>query len=203
MAQLVFYDEEHKYEYDGVELPYVNKIARFVSREVYNDVYQWRMDNAAERGTKVHKTVEALLKYGSIECDDDIAGYVNAVVKWLKDKNIKRSDFLDVEKSFGDTEIGFAGTIDGAYEKDGIITIVDWKTSCTAQKRLWGVSLNGYKILWEHKNSGKNIGKLLVLMIKNDGTYKEVPIDINENIFMCCFNLHKYMETKKRKRKDI
>ena len=29
-------------------------------------------------------------------------------------------------------------------------------------------------------------------MIKNDGTYKEVPIDINENIFMCCFNLHKY-----------
>ena len=54
-----------------------------------------------------------------------------------RQKISKEAIFLDVEKSFGDTEIGFAGTIDGAYEKDGIITIVDWKTSCTAQKRLW------------------------------------------------------------------
>ena len=50
IAQLIFFEKGHIYEMDGEQLPSVSELTRFISREVYGDVAQFRLDNAAERG---------------------------------------------------------------------------------------------------------------------------------------------------------
>ena len=60
MAQLIFYDTGHTYEVDGTKMDSVSEILRFLSKEEYDDINQYHLDNAAERGTAVHKSCEAL-----------------------------------------------------------------------------------------------------------------------------------------------
>ena len=73
MSRLIFYDEGHEYQVDGERVPSVSEVLRFISREVYGDVNQYTLDNAADRGTRIHKACELLDKYGKVECDEDIA----------------------------------------------------------------------------------------------------------------------------------
>ena len=63
MGKLIFYDKEHEYELNGEIVPSVSELSRFASREIYGDVNQYILDNAADRGTKVHKQCELLDKY--------------------------------------------------------------------------------------------------------------------------------------------
>ena len=37
MAQLIFYDNEHLYEVDGVRMDSVSQVIRFLSREAYEE----------------------------------------------------------------------------------------------------------------------------------------------------------------------
>lgn len=75
MANLVFFEENHRYTVDGEEVPSVSELTRFIAREIYGEIQQTVLDTAAARGTKVHKAAEALDKFGSVEIDDDLSGY--------------------------------------------------------------------------------------------------------------------------------
>ena len=101
MAQLIFYDTGHTYEVDGVKMDSVSEILRFLSKEEYDDINQYHLDNAAERGTAVHKACEALYKYGSVECTPDVEPYVMAFLQFLKDH---KCDFTDIERPLADVE---------------------------------------------------------------------------------------------------
>ena len=72
MANLVFFDQSHTYEVDGEPVPSVSEVTRFLSREIYGDITQFQLDNAAERGTAVHKALEVLDKYSEVEAAEDI-----------------------------------------------------------------------------------------------------------------------------------
>ena len=76
IAQLIFFEKDHIYELNGEQLPSVSELTRFISREVYGDIAQFRLDNAAERGTKVHKLTEALDKYGEADVSEDVLPYL-------------------------------------------------------------------------------------------------------------------------------
>ena len=116
MARLIFYDTEHIYTVDGEEFPSVSEISRFASREVYGDVSQFNLDNACSRGSAVHKATEILDKYGKCECDEDIAPYIQAYVKFRKDFGIK--DYAHIEKALAHEELKYAGTIDRIHTID-------------------------------------------------------------------------------------
>lgn len=201
MAKLVFFDENHTYQIDGEEVPSVSEVTRFVSREVYGDISQYKLDNASERGTNVHKATELLDKYGTVECSDDITGYVKAYVKFRKDFGIKNDNIVEIEKPYGDAELGYAGTLDRIFLISDEYWLVDIKSSCAPQKKLWSIGLNGYKQLWEKKNKDKKISRMFDLHLKADGTYKIVDVDFDTEIFNACLKLHNYMKTKKRKAK--
>ena len=96
MAQLLFYEQGHVYEVDGVKLPSVSEIIRFLSREEYSDINQYTLDNAAERGTAIHKATEAIDKYGKVEIEDGYVPYLQAYIKFLKEHNV---NWVDIEKS--------------------------------------------------------------------------------------------------------
>lgn len=116
MARLLFFDDTHTYTVDGEEFPSVSEISRFASREIYGDVNQFNLDNAASRGSAVHKATEILDKYGKVELDEDIEPYVRAYVHFRKDFGI--SDYHCIEKALANETLKYAGTIDRVYMVD-------------------------------------------------------------------------------------
>lgn len=197
MAQLLFFDQRHKYTLDGVELPSVSELCRFISREIYGTVSQYTLDMAADRGTRVHKAAEALDVYGKVEVTDDIAPYVQAYLKFRQEHDIK---WNMVERSMANQKERYAGTIDRYGELDGAKSLVDLKTSYTVHKRLAIAQLNLYR--WMIEEEGHAVEKQYILHLTKDG-YKLVEVEMRDDIPHALLTLHRLMEKKKRRKSDV
>lgn len=196
MATLMFFDQEHKYTLDGEELPSVSELCRFLSREIYGDISQWRLDNAAQRGTSVHKTLEVLDKYGKVDVQDDILPYVQAYLKFRKEHTV---EWQKIEYALHHPQDRYAGTIDRYGAVDGIPTLLDFKTSYTVHKPLCAASLNLYRRMLEF--SGDPVERLYILHLQGDGTYKLIPFDRDDALPSALLTLHNTLKKKARKPK--
>ena len=79
-----FDEKSHTYTLDGVELPSVTHICRFLAYDYKSDK-PWLAETAARRGTAVHEAC-ALIDYGETpEETPEIAGYLKAYRRFLKD----------------------------------------------------------------------------------------------------------------------
>lgn len=190
MAQLIFYDDKHIYEVDGVKVPSVSEIIRFISRESYSDIAQYRLDNAAERGTKVHKLCEQMIKYGECEAGYDVVGYIQAFVLFCKEHSF---ELQYSEKALACEE--YAGTVDLIGTVDGAQSVIDLKTVCAVVKPLVKAQLNGYKRLVEY-NKIAEITRLYCLQLMADGKYRLYPVAIDSIEFDACLTLHRQMAKK-------
>jgi hypothetical protein len=192
MAQLIFYDTGHTYEVDGVKMDSVSEILRFLSREEYDDINQYHLDNAAERGTAVHKACEALYKYGSVECTPDVEPYVMAFLQFLKDH---KCNFADIERPIADVERCIAGTPDLCGTVDDEEAIVDIKAQASVHKSLVKAQLNGYRGL-RIVNGKVPAKKLYCLQLKPDGKYRLYPVAVDDAEWSACYALHRALKTK-------
>lgn len=218
MATLCFYDKAHLYTLNDEEIPSVSEIARFASREVYGDINQYTLDNAADRGTKVHKSTEVLDKYGEVECDALIEPYIRAYIQFRKDFGIH--EYVAIEKALASEKMRFAGTIDRVYRIDekfadafkektkidisdfiGKLAIIDLKSSSVVQKVLGAIQLNGYEILVVENGLGE-VALLMILHLEKDGKYRIYNFERDKTLFMSCYNLHKALEKKKRVKRE-
>lgn len=198
MASLIFYDDSHRYTVDGVEVPSVSELTRFISREIYGDVQQFMLDRAAERGTAVHKATEALDKFGSVEVDDEYAGYLKAYLAFLKDHH---PDWVKIEWSVANEQL-YAGTLDRYGTLDEKKAIVDIKTTgniSRAHKVLYTAAQNLYRIAVEKTDP---VEALYILQLKNDGTYKLHELPIENELALACITMHEALKKKPRKRKE-
>lgn len=193
MANLVFYDTGHIYELDGVQLPSVSEMTRFISREIYGTVTQFTLDNAAERGTKVHKLCEALDKYGECEAPEDVSGYVMAYLKFLKEH---KPEWKEIETAHYHPDKIYAGTLDRYGTLDGRSAVVDIKTSRVIQKPLYTAQLNLYRLMLSAP-----VDALIILHLKADATYKLVELPIDDALAAACIMLHQALKKKPRKKK--
>lgn len=169
MARLIFFDDTHTYTVDGEEFPSVSEISRFASREVYGDVSQFNLDNAASRGSAVHKATEILDKYGKCECEEDIEPYIRAYVQFRKDFGIK--DYAHIEKSLAHEELKYAGTIDRIY------TIDEKFAEAVAEKCKSFVFINAegkVETIKTPKDLSKLIGKLAIIDLKSSSVVQKV-----------------------------
>lgn len=220
MKNLKFFDEGHRYELDGIELPSVSEISRFASREVYgNDISKYVLDKACERGTAVHKATEELDKTGKCEISPEYVEYLNAYVKFRKDFNIK--EYTYIEKPLADEETGYAGTLDRVYVIDedfakavkkhcktdisnciGEYAIIDLKTSSTVKKQLAQIQLPAYsnllcpRFIFSQRLLDTTVGFLGILHLKKDGKYKLTPYEDDLSLFNACLTLHKVFAKK-------
>ena len=200
MAQLLFFDDKHEYVLDGELIPSVSELARFCSREIYSNINQYTLDNACDRGTKVHKACENIDLFGECEVDAEISGYVNAYVQFRKDYKIKKDNIVLIEKSLAHNEMRFAGTIDRVFKIDSKTIIVDLKSSSVVKKILAKIQLNGYEKLYFY-NYNEPIDELWILQLKADGTYSVIKIAKDDTLFMACYNIDKEFRSSKRKKK--
>ena len=197
MAKLLFYDDTHRYTVDGDEVPSVSELIRFLTREVYNDTPQYFMDGAAARGTLVHRATESIDKYGTVECEDDIAPYIQAYVQFLKDK---APEWEKIEWPICN-EKKYAGTVDRYGKLDGKRVVLDIKTTQSISgmhKLLYGAQLTLYKMAVELEYP---VEELVVLQLKKDGSYKLIPIEENEPLALACLTMHEAIKNTKSKRR--
>lgn len=193
---LTFREDNHEYEVDGEIIPSVSEIIRFISREVYGEVTQYILDNAADRGSRVHKATQMLDVVGDVECDEDIVPYVKAYVQFLREH---KPEWELIEKSMYHPEKKFAGTLDRLGVLDGKKTIVDIKTSSAVQKVLYGAQLNLYKQM--ARANGHEVERIAVLHLTKDGKYKLIDFDMDDTVADACVALHNALKKKPRKKK--
>lgn len=139
---MIHFDEAtHTYNIDGTEVPSVTTVCRFLSYDQKSDK-PWLAQVAAERGSRVHEAC-AMLDYGEEpEEDPEIAGYLTAYRRFLKDY---RPEWEGIEYITGDTETGLAGTVDRfGTLYDGIPCIVDIKTGSRLHDAPLRGQLTGY-----------------------------------------------------------
>lgn len=120
--ELLRFDEgTHVYTYKGVQIPNVSAIIRPLMN--FNGVDPAVLQQAAERGTRVHEATLAL-DFGEHEVDADIAGYVNAYAAFKRDYRVK--DWTCYEKAL--TDGTYAGTLDRLGKISGRWVVLDIKS---------------------------------------------------------------------------
>lgn len=186
---LKFYDEGHIYEYNGEVIPSVSELLRFMSREVYGDINKYILDTAAARGTAVHAATQALDELGTVECADEIAGYVEAYARFRREHV---AEWQYIEKPLAHPEMKYAGTVDRAGLLNGVASIVDLKTNGVVKKPLVKVQLNGYRCLMEA--NGYHTERLYCLQLVKTGRYRLYPVAVDDSEFMACYTIHAAME---------
>jgi len=200
MSTLLFYDDSHKYTVDGEEVPSVSELTRFLTRELYNDAPQYFLDQAAKRGTSVHKATEAIDKFGTVEIEDEFAGFVKAYVSFLKEHEVSWGN-IEWPVCRKDDEMPYAGTIDRIGALDGKPVILDIKTTANISglhKLCYTAQLNLYKLAVEKE---KPVEELWVLQLKKDGTYKLIQLEENKELANACLTMHYAIKNCKRRRK--
>lgn len=197
MSDLSFSDKNHVYTLDGNRIPCVSDLCRFLTREVYSDAPKWQLEAAADRGTKVHAATEKIDKSGSAEIDSEYVPYLSAYVSFLQEHDVSWQliEYPDYHR-----EDFYAGTIDRFGMVDGIATLLDIKTTYTVHKPLCGASLNLYRRILESR--GIFPERLMILHLRKDGTYKLVPIQIDNAVALALITLHTATAKKKRRKKN-
>ena len=193
---LTFREEDHIYELDGEILPSVSEICRIIDREVYGEENQVILDNAAQRGTKVHKATEALDKYGEIECDEDILPYVQAYVKFRREH---KCEWEKIEWSTYNTGLKYACTVDRSGTMDGKKILMDIKTTSSLQTVRVTAQLTLYKMALE--TQGFKIDECYALRLDKEGKYYLKKIEPDQELSNSLLYLHNALKKKPRKKK--
>lgn len=187
MARLIFNEDDHEYRVDGVVYPSVSEILRFISQEVYDNINQRTLDNAADRGSRVHAACEVLDKYRKVEYDDDLEPYMQAYVAFLKEH---KPAWKGIEEARHHPGLLYAGTLDRYGEMDGQSVIIDIKTVSNINKRMIVPQLNAYSMMMDIPPTA-----LYALHLTKDGEYKLIDIPFDNKAFMSCLTLHNHMES--------
>ena len=129
--KISFDETAHTYSVDGVELPSVTTVCRFLSYDQKSD-RPWLAKLAADRGTRIHAAC-VLLDYGETPEDEpDIAGYLTAYRRFLSDY---RPEWAGIEYITACPALGLAGTVDrygwlyGVAAKSAPLTPPDGQSS--------------------------------------------------------------------------
>ena len=192
MQKITFDQENHRYYIDGVEVPSVTTVCRFLAYDQKSDK-PWLARVAADRGTRVHEDCAAI-DYGLYpEETEDISGYLKAYRRFLKDY---RPDWEGIEYTVGSAEIGMAGTIDRfGTLYDGRRCILDIKTGTQLHDAPLRAQLTGYNRLLA-LDRGFYPEYLYALQLSKDGTYTMVDVRQDDELLNACMFIHNAVRRK-------
>lgn len=187
---LEYFDDTHTYLYDGLMLPSVTQILGVKYKNDYASVPPAVLNNAAQRGTAVHKAIE---NYNNSGYDDGSEAVRN--FKFLQSQY--GFEVLDSELPlviFNDDNVPIAcGRLDMTMLMDGETGIADIKTVSTLNKEKIAYQLNLYRIgLMQSYNVD---AKFLKIIHIRDGVRKFIDSPVNEGMAWKLVNEYLEKET--------
>ena len=173
---LEYFDETHTYLYDGLMLPSVSQILGTKYKNEYASVPPAVLDNAAQRGTAVHKAIENF----------NVSGYDDGSEAVRNFKFLQKQygfEVLDSELPiviFKDDMPIACGRLDMTMLIDGQVGIADIKTVSTLNKEKIAYQLNLYRI-GLMQSYGVD-AKFLKIIHLRDGIRKFIDSPVNEDM---------------------
>ena len=185
-------DSGRKYKCpNGVSYPSVTTVLSILSEDA---IRAWRKKvgeeeankishRAATRGTAVHSIIEDYIN----NKEDYTEGYMPNVIENFKDvKGILDERIGKVyaqEVPLYSDHLGLAGRVDCVAEFDGVLSIVDFKTSRKLKKKEWiegyFIQESAYAIMWEERTGMPIVN--LVTIISVDGEEAQVFKEHRDN----------------------
>ena len=194
--QLLFEEESHTYTlqregFADIILPSVTQIMEPLERKAYGDISPITLENAADRGTRLHRSVEQYLKYGFQSVDDDCSGYFDSFLKFME----QHKDWKPVhsEYRFYHPVFLYAGTADLVFSTPKGTILVDLKTTAQAHKKMWGVQLGAYKQGIDAFDKHLKIDETMVLQVCSDGNYILHNVKADFSTFLNCYTIFNFL----------
>lgn len=201
MSKVQFDEATHTYTLDGVELPSVTHIIRYLAVDKANNADHNMALMARERGSAVH---EATVMYDySGEIPDDFpaeyAPYLEAYVQFVRDY---KPGWELIEHQMGNATLGFAGTLDRFGVIDNEWCILDIKTSYKVDIPSLSAQLAAYSVLLRNEQFERlENAKIrhLGLQLMRTGKYRlyETDCEKGSDLFYSCRRIYKTMEQMK------
>lgn len=190
--ELIFNEEEHKYTLNNNVIPSVTQSLSMISNLFYAGISDNVLENAKEKGTAVHRTIEFFNKYKFGQINEEYKGYFEAYKNWHKtiEDDIKE---IQSEVRVYNKLLHYAGTADMVVKlKNDKNILIDIKTTNQLQKKYISLQLSAYK---EALNSNDIIiDKMYVLWLHNDGTYDYIEIENKFDLFLYSLTLYNYFK---------
>ena len=194
MPDLLFREADHIYTLDGQVRPCVSDLCKPLHREIYKDAPAWQMEVAAERGTAVHKAAEQLDKCGSASIAEEYRPYLLAYKAFLQDCH---PSWDLIEQPLYHPELRYAGTVDRYGNLSCDATLIDIKTTYAVYKPLCRAQLNLYRLLLIAR--GYPVNRMCILHLRKDGTYKLIPIPVDEPLAHALITIFNALPKRRKK----
>lgn len=167
--ELQFKEDTHTYTVNGFVVPSVTQIMKPLSLTYYEGVDERTLNEAAQRGTKVHEAAELYILYGVEDIEPELRGYFDGLKKWIDEvKPIP----VQTECRIYHKILNYAGTADLPCYIGDDLTLVDFKTTASVAQVLTRVQLEAYKKAFE--SHGITFKRKLIIQSGKDGTYHAV-----------------------------
>jgi hypothetical protein len=153
----------------------------------YGNIPKEILDKAADRGTRAHAAINTYLSgFGSWGVDSDIEGYIKSAEVFFP----RLGRVIHHEERFFNHDLELTGQCDMIAEVDGIITLIDWKTS-SKPNPTWEAQAGGYVTV-----APKGIFKrAMFVKLSKDGKDAEIfeykDLEYCRSHFCDCFVLYK------------
>ena len=142
-------------------------------KAVGEDVANYVSRKAMNLGTKVHKIIEDNL-YNKKITEENI--FAKAHFQNIQPLLQAITDIRGLELKICSKDLGLAGTADCIAEYNGVLSIIDFKTSSKQKKEEWilkyFLQTTAYAIMWEEA-TGENVDQIVVLITGEDGSREE------------------------------
>lgn len=151
------------------------------------------LQNAADRGTAVHKIIEEILGgtyFGLIP--NEFRGYIDSFNKFWDDRSY---EVVEMEHRMYNDEYQITGQCDVIVRnmKDNKLILLDWKTSYSINKT-WDMQGAAYQYM--ARENGKNVDEVIFIKLdKKGGNPKLVTSKGTFNEFLEVYNVyHKFFK---------
>lgn len=142
-------------------------------KAVGEDVANYVSRKAMNLGTKLHTMVETYL-YNKKNSEKSI--FAKAHFENIKPLLKSINNIRGLESKICSKDLGLAGTADCIAEYNGVLSIIDFKTSSKQKKEEWilkyFLQTTAYSIMWEEA-TGEKVDQIVVLITAEDGSREE------------------------------
>lgn len=199
LPELAFEDSTHTYRLDGEIIPSVSRIMEPLKEATYSGISEKTLRNAANKGSSVHNSIENYFKFQIEDVAPEHRAYFDAFLAWLSEAQpivVVGSEVRIYHKI-----LRYGGTIDLIYyDKDGLLTLADFKTTYTISDMSCGVQLESYdQALASH---GIKVQKKKIIHLKRNGKFKVIDYPVGDTVRWRVFGalkcLYDYVQSYKK-----
>lgn len=188
-------DDQNSYDYDGSKVPRVTAI---ISKCIHNDglmywanslgfkhqSYSKTLQLAADIGTYAHNAIDMYLdnsdyEMNSMETPFESRMAYQSFLKWFEEINkVAKVKVLMHEKTLVCKYFG--GTLDGLYEINGRVYLIDYKTSNHVTER-YTLQLAAYRYMLRELMDIHIDGCIVLQLSKSDVSYNEYVLNLDND----------------------